>query len=59
MVERLRRFTAVVWPEDGRSPDRVNIMAESFEDAAALLKETYGSACTFDLTDVEAADRPR
>jgi hypothetical protein len=59
VVERLRRFTAVVWPKDGGIQERVSIMAASRQDAAALLRETYGSTCEFDLIDLEAANRPR
>lgn len=57
--ERKREFTAVVWPEQGGPQERVSIMAESREDATALLRQTYGLACEFDLIDVEAANRPR
>jgi len=59
MGERTRKFTAVVWPEGGREQERVVIAAGSWDDAAALLRETYGPGCEFDLVDVEAASRPR
>lgn len=59
MGERTRKFTAVVWPEGGRQPERVAIRAGSRDDAAELLRETYGPGCDFDLVDVEAATRPR
>jgi hypothetical protein len=59
MGERTRKFTAVVWPEGDREQERVVIDAGSRDDAAALLRETYGPGCEFDLVDVEAASRPR
>ncbi|RNL79825.1 hypothetical protein [Nocardioides marmorisolisilvae] len=52
-----RRFTAVV-TTDGAS-ERVTLVAVYRYEAMALLRETYGENSVVDLTDVEAAHRPR
>lgn len=54
-----RTFTAVVWPESGQGQERVRIQAATHDDAEVLLRATYGQGCEFDLTDVQAASRPR
>lgn len=54
-----RTFTAVVWPENGQGQERVRIQAATHDDAEVLLRATYGQGCEFDLTDVQAASRPR
>jgi hypothetical protein len=50
---------AIVWPDDDRTQERVVLRAASRADAIELLRQTYGRTCEFDLTDVEAANRPR
>jgi len=55
---RMKEFKGFVWVGD-QPGIRLEILAPSFEEAKALVRETYGEGCFISLTDVEAADRPR
>ena len=54
----MKEFTGFVWVGD-QPGIRLEILAPSFEEAKALVRETYGEGCFISLTDVEAANRPR
>ena len=56
-----RRFTGSVWTTGDQGQSRVDfsILADSWDDAVALLKETYGVEVEFNLVDEEAANRIR
>ena len=53
----MRRFSGIVWLDDAQ--ERFSLLAPSWGEAVALLKEQYGEDREFTLTDEEAASRPR
>jgi hypothetical protein len=53
----MRRFSGIVWLDAAQ--ERFSLVAASWDEAVAFLKEQYGSAREFLLTDEEAAQRQR
>jgi len=55
-----KRFKAIVLIDPpGTTTQRVELVAETWEDARALLHARFGNDSVIDLTSVEDAERPR
>lgn len=60
MSQVLRLYQAIVWTRDQDSVGvRVELFAESLDDAEAKLKAQYGEEIVFTLHNREDAERPR
>lgn len=60
MSQALRLYHAIVWTRDPDSVGvRVELLAESLDDAEAELKTQYGEEIVFTLFNREDAERPR
>jgi hypothetical protein len=55
----MRSFSGIVWLADEQGQHRFSIRAESWDDARALLRETYGDEIEMSMTDDEAARKIR
>jgi hypothetical protein len=56
----LRKYKAIVWTSDPDKPgERVEVLAETAEEAQAKLEATYGKEVVISLWNEEDAAEPR
>jgi hypothetical protein len=59
MAERVRAYDAIVWTSDDQPGLRVQVLAQSLQEAAEKLEAEYGKEAIFTLTDPDQRLRLR